>query len=166
MRCTKRCNNVKKVLNLRYNLIYLLYEGVQNFAVYISKKRWPFPETIPSSGNSQHKLKMRKSKLKVCASRSVQVSKIEHIYSSIKNRVKPAKKLGNFIRRLPRSAYKIADIWHVRYHITSIRHVCPFPRFSAFIAANRHAVKPTHEVGRYIFFIGFSYLELSIHLSA
>ena len=73
LRFTKRCNNVKKVLNLRYNLIYLLYEGVQNFAVYISKKGWPFPETTPSSGNSQHKLKMRKSKLKVCASRSVQV---------------------------------------------------------------------------------------------
>ena len=121
MRCTKRCNNVKKVLNLRYNLIYLLYEGVQNFAVYISKKGWPFPETTPSSGNSQHKLKMRKSKLKVCASRSVQVRKIERIYSSIKNRVKPAKKLGNFIRRSPRSAYKIADIWHVRYHQHSPR---------------------------------------------
>ena len=109
------------MLNLRYNLIYHLYEGVQNFAVYISKKGWPFLETTPSSGNSQHKLKMRKSKLKVCASRSVQVRKIERIYSSIKNRVKPAEKLGNFIRRSRRSAYKIADIWHVRYHQHSPR---------------------------------------------
>ena len=113
------------MLNLRYNLIYLLYEGVQNFAVYISKKGWPFPETTPSSGNSQHKLKMRKSKLKVCASRSVQVRKIERIYSSIKNRVKPAKKLGNFIRPSRRSAYKIADIWHVRYHQHSPRVTVP-----------------------------------------
>ena len=144
------------MLNLCYNVIYLLYEGVQNFAVYISKKGWPFPETTPSSSNSQHKLKMRKSKLKVCASRSVQVSKIEHIYSSIKNRVKPAKKLGNRHIKSPISG--MSDI-------TSIRHVCPFPRFSTFIAANRHAVKPTHQVGRYIFFICFSYLEFSIHLS-
>ena len=113
------------MLNLRYNLIYLLYEGVQNFAVYISKKGWPFPETTPSSGNSQHKLKMRKSKLKVCALRSVQVSKIERIYSSIKNRVKPAKQLGNFIRRSPRLVHKIADIWHVRYHQHSPRVLVP-----------------------------------------
>ena len=151
------------MLNLRYNLIYLLYEGVQNFAVYISKKGWPFPETTPSSGNSQHKLKMRKSKLKVCALRSVQVSKIERIYSSIKNRVKPAKKHGNFIRRSPDR--RIKSPISGMSDITSICHVCLLPRFSTFIAADHHAVKPTHQVGRYIFLIFFSYLELSIHLS-
>ena len=150
------------MLNLRYNLIYLLYEDVQNFAVYISKKRWPFPETIPSSGNSQNKLKMRKSKLKVCTSRSVQVSKIERIYSSIKNRVKPAKNLA--ILYADRGDRRIKSPISGMSDITSIRHVCPFPRFSTFIASNRHAVKPTHQVGRYIFFIYFSYLELSIHL--
>ena len=141
------------MLNLRYNLIYLLYEDVQNFAVYISKKRWPFPETTPSSGNSQHKLKMRKSKLKVCASRSVQVSKIERIYSSIKNRVKPAKKLGNFICRSRRSAYKIADIWHVRYHQHSPR--VPVSAIFYVYCCESPCSKATHEVGRYIFFYLF-----------
>ena len=148
------------MLNLRYNLIYHLYEGVQNFAVYISKKGWPFPETTPSSGNSQHKLKMRKSKLKVCASRSVQVRKIERIYSSIKNRVKPAKKLGNFIHKF---IYKIADIWHVRYHQHSPR--VPVPAIFYVYCCESPCSKANPSGWAIYFFICFSYLEFSIHLS-
>ena len=51
-------------------------------------------------------------------------------------------------RRSPRSAYKIADIWHVRYRRLNSQSV-PVPVIF-YVYCCESPVKPTHQVGRFI----------------